>query len=127
MGPSSVTVVTDGTSMQVGDVRQVRGVVATTVDTMNDPRVTGIGTIHGGNDAYGSVGPQWGTYHFQNADGAWDGTWTGARWDGGNLSQMTAWLVGSGAYQGYSYYLAARGTNPMKVDGLIVRGSPPEP
>jgi hypothetical protein len=126
-GTETVLIVTRGTSLQVGDVRQTRGLVATTVDTMNDPRVTGTGTLKGENDTYGSVGPEWGTYHLENADGAWDGTWTGARWDGGNVSQVTAWLIGSGAYKGYSYYLIARGTNPMRVDGLIVHGSPPTP
>jgi hypothetical protein len=46
---------------------------------------------------------------------------------GGNVSQVTAWLVGSGAYEGFTYYLSARGTNPMRVDGIIFRGSPPAP
>jgi hypothetical protein len=126
-GTEVVSVETYGTSEKAGDVIRMRGVVATTVDTMNDPRVTGTGTIHGENDSYGSVGPQWGTYRLENADGAWEGTWTGALWNGGGVSQVTAWLVGSGAYEGYTYYFRARGSNPAKVDGIIFRGSPPAP
>ena len=108
-------------------VTQMRGVVATTVDTMNDPRVTGTGVIHGENDSYGSVGPQWGTYRLENADGAWEGTWTGALWGDGMVSDVTAWLVGSGAYEGYTYYFHARGVTTMKVEGIVFPGSPPAP
>jgi hypothetical protein len=126
-GTEAVSVSSYGTSAHVGVATAMRGVVATTSDPMNHPRVTGTGTIHGANDSYGSVGPQWGTYRLENAKGAWEGTWTGALWASGNVSQVTAWLVGSGAYEGFTYYLSARGTNPMRVDGIIFRGSPPAP
>jgi len=124
-GTEVISVQTYGTSVQAGDVVQMRGVVATTVDTMNDARVTGTGVIHGENDSYGAVGPQWGTYRLENAEGAWEGTWTGALWGDGIVSDVTAWLVGSGAYEGYTYYFHARGANPMKVDGIVFPGSPP--
>ena len=45
----------------------------------------------------------------------------------GNASQVTAWLAGSGAYDGYTYYFRARGANALEVDGIIFRGSPPTP
>lgn len=124
-GTEVVSVRTYGTSEKAGDVTRMRGVVASTVDTMNDPRVTGRGTVRGANDSYGVVGPQWGTYRLENADGAWEGTWTGALWNIGNASQVTAWLVGSGAYEGYTYYFRARGSSDLEVDGIIFRGSPP--
>jgi hypothetical protein len=134
-GTEVVSVQTYGASVRAVDgVTQMRGVVATSVDTMNDPRVTGTGVIHGENDSYqgendsdGSVGPQWGTYRLENAEGAWEGTWTGALWGSGMVSDVTAWLVGSGAYEGYTYYFHARGTNPMEVEGIIFPGSPPAP
>ncbi len=126
-GTEVVSVETFGTSEKAGDVVRMRGVAASTVDTMNDPRVTGRGTIRGANDSYGVVGPQWGTYRLENADGAWEGTWTGALWNTGNASQVTAWLVGSGAYEGYTYYFRARGSNVLEIDGIIFRGSPPAP
>jgi len=126
-GTEVVSVQTYGTSVQAGGVVQMRGVVATTVDTMNDARVTGTGVIHGENDSYGDVGPQWGTYRLENAEGAWEGTWTGALWGDGIVSDVTAWLVGSGAYEGFTYYLHARGANPMKIEGIIFPGSPPAP
>ena len=126
-GTETVSPASDGTTSRIGAVTQVRGVIATTVDAMNDPRVTGTGTMHGANDAYGSVGPQWGTYRLENAKGAWEGTWTGALSSSGTVSQLTAWLVGSGAYEGHTYYVYARGTNPLAVDGVIFEGSPPAP
>jgi hypothetical protein len=126
-GTELVSVQTYGTSVGVDGVTQMRGVVATSVDTMNDPRVTGTGVIHGENDSYGSVGPQWGTYRLENAEGAWEGTWTGALWGDGMVSDVTAWLVGSGAYEGYTYYFHARGANPLKVEGIVFPGSPPAP
>lgn len=49
-----------GTATHVGDVLQLRGNSVGTIDTMNDPRVTGTGTILGDADMYGTVGPQWG-------------------------------------------------------------------
>jgi len=126
-GTEVISVQTYGTSVGVDGVTQMRGVVATSVDTMNDPRVTGTGVIHGDNDSYGSVGPQWGTYRLENAEGAWEGRWTGALWGHGLVSDVTAWLVGSGAYEGYTYYFHAHGGEPVKVEGIIFPGSPPAP
>jgi hypothetical protein len=126
-GTEVVAVQTYGRSEKAGDVTRMRDVVATTVDTMSDPRVTGKGTIRGANDSYGVVGPQWGTYRLENADGAWEGAWSGALWNIGNASHVTAWLVGSGAYEGYTYYFRLRGSNALTVDGIIFRGSPPAP
>jgi hypothetical protein len=126
-GTELVSVQTYGTSVGVDGVTQMRGVVARTTDTMNDPRVTGTGTVNGENDSYGSVGPQWGTYRLENAEGAWEGNWTGALWGDGMVSDVTAWLVGSGAYEGYTYYFHARGANPMKVEGIVFPGLPPAP
>ena len=60
-----------GTATTVGEAVQLRGNEVDTIDTMNDPRVTGTGTVRGNADLYGSVGPQWGTYRLENADGAW--------------------------------------------------------
>jgi hypothetical protein len=114
-----------GSVTNVGDVMQLRGNEVDTIDTMNDPRVTGTGTVRGNADLFGSVGPQWGTYRLENADGAWEGSFTGILTEAGAVSEVTAWLVGSGAYEGYTYYFHHLGSGTLKVDGIIYPGSAP--
>ena len=111
---------TGGTEKKVGDVTQTRGVVITATIEMNDPRVSGTGTGLVNADFYDHVGPEWGTTRLENAGGAWEGTVTGVAWADGNASDLSGWLVGSGAYEGYTYYwhLRAIGTTGT-VDGII--------
>lgn len=123
---------TGGTEVKVGDVTQVRNVVIAAKLVMNDPRVSGTGTglVHA--DKRGTVGPEWGTTRIENAAGAWAGTVTGALWTDPGASQQTSdlsgWLVGSGAYEGYTYYWHLRALGGMGVvDGIIYPGSPPAP
>ncbi len=119
---------TGGTEKKVGDVTQTRGVVITATIEMNDPRVSGTGTGLVNADFYDHVGPEWGTTRLENAGGAWEGTVTGVAWADGNASDLSGWLVGSGAYEGYTYYwhLRAIGTTGT-VDGIIYPGGPPAP
>lgn len=125
-GSGTFSIVDSGTSTQVGDTTQLRGFVATSNDVMNDPRVTGTGTIHLSIDTHGTIGTEWGTFRLENADGAWEGTLAGAAWDGGNASDVTGYLVGSGAYVGFTYYIDVRSSAFAKeVDGIIYPGSPP--
>jgi hypothetical protein len=126
-GTTTITVVTEGTVVEAGGVTKLRGVVATTTDTMDDPRVTGTGTVHRNADSQGGVGPQWGTYRLEVAGGTWEGACTGALWSGGAVSDTACWLVGSGAFEGYTYYYQARGTDILEVIGAIIPGSPPAP
>ena len=86
-GTEAVSVTTPGTQTQAGDVTRLRGRIVASVDTMDDPRVTGTGTMSASFDMYGTVGPQWGTYRLENAGGAWEGKWTGALWKGGQRHQ----------------------------------------
>jgi hypothetical protein len=124
-GTETVTVTTPGTPTQAGDATRLRGRVVASVDTMDDPRVSGTGTITANFDMYGRVGPQWGTYRLENAGGAWEGKWTGALWEGGNATNVAGWLVGSGAYQGWTYFTHVWGTTNLQVEGVIYPGSPP--
>jgi hypothetical protein len=126
-GTETVSVVSSGTTTQAGAVVQVRGRVVSSTDTMSDPRVTGTGTIHANADSYGSVATQWGVYRLENAGGAWEGTWTGALWDDQGITDVTGWLVGSGAYEGLTYHFQARGSEILEVEGIIYPGSPPVP
>ncbi len=132
-GPAHVTGTSNfsassGEETKVGDVTQTRGIVLIDRATMSDPRVSGTATGHLSVDAYGTVGPEWGTSRLENAGGAWEGTCTGAAWSDFNASAVSCWLVGSGAYQGYTYYFhisTARTTGA--VEGVIFPGSPPAP
>jgi hypothetical protein len=115
-----------GTVTTVGDVTQVRGETITGVSTTNDPRVSGTATIPLNVDAYGAVGPEWGTFRLPVGDGAWAGTVAGGGWDGGNGSVVDAWLVGSGAYEGLAYYFNGLSSGSTgDIQGAIVPGSPP--
>jgi hypothetical protein len=126
---TGVILATGYTSTTVGDVTQLRGGVITAIQIMNDRRVTGDATFRFSVDAHANVGPEWGTYRLENADGAWEGPCSGASWDAGNAADGTCWLTGSGAYTGFTYYFhhtygLGDSTN---VDGIIFPGAPPKP
>jgi len=134
-GTETITVTTGGTEEWVGKVEQIRGRVFASTDTMNDPRVTGTGIVQFSGDLHGtqtngnfegSVVAEWGTYRLENAEGAWEGKWTGANWNSGPTN-VTSWLIGSGAYEGYTYYMHLWGLDPFNVEGIIFPGSPPAP
>jgi len=115
-----------GADETVGDVEKVRLRTLATTDTMNDPRVTGKGTVQFNGDFWGPIGTEWGTFRLENAGGAWEGEWTGASWNSGP-TDVTAWLAGSGDYEGYTYYIHLWGTDGLTVEGIIFPGSPPTP
>ncbi|MCI4355237.1 MAG: hypothetical protein L3K06_07730 [Thermoplasmata archaeon] len=132
IGTATFRVVAPGTSNWK---YQLRGFVTASDQTMNDPRVTGTGTLRLSVDPSGAVLKEWGTFRLENAAGAWEGTvtgvsWTGtvtgSTWTGGNPSELTGWLVGSGAYEGWScfYHVRTFGTG-NQVDGIIFPGAPP--
>ena len=119
---------TGGTEVMVGDVTQVRNAVIAARFAMNDPRASGTGSGLVNLDLRGGVGPEWGTTRLDNAEGSWTGNVTGAAWANGNASDLSGWLVGSGAYEGYTYYWHLRSTDTTgKVDGIIYPGAPPAP
>lgn len=43
----------------------------------------------------------------------------------GAWSEVTAWLVGSGAYEGWTYHMLAQDTGTIEVRGIIYPGPPP--
>jgi hypothetical protein len=128
IGNDTFVLTTDYRTKRVGDVIQHRGGVGTITETMNDPRVSGIATFEFSVDEYTLAGTEWGTFRLENADGAWEGTCIGAVWSSGNFAIGSCWLVGSGAYDGYTYYRAHRwGFAGPNVEGIIFPGSPPTP
>jgi hypothetical protein len=75
-----------------------------------------------------SISSEWGTSRIEIAGGAWEGTWTGAAWNDGNSTTVSSWLVGSGAYAGWTYYFHTHGlSEPFQSEGIIFKGSPPTP
>ena len=129
-GTEDVFAVADsGTATTVGGVVQVRGIVATTTDTMSDPRVSGTGTIGGNYDRWATGATQWGTYLLENEGGSWEGTWAGIAYGGSPpVEDASVWLVGAGGYAGLSYYFHFHGSNgTYEIDGLVFPGSPPPP
>jgi hypothetical protein len=128
-GIESFTVTKDATETVVGDVTQLRGQEMVSADTLNDPRVTATGLITLNADIHGTVVVEWGTTRLENAGGAWEGTWTGAGWGSANATSVSGWLIGSGAYAGYTYYVHVYGPSepPYQIEGIIFPGSPPTP
>ena len=115
---------------RAGATTRLRDGVITVTTRMSDPRVSGTGTWRVNADLHPITGPRWGAYRLENADGAWDGTCSGAAWDAGR--DGGAWscrLTGSGAYDGYSYLFSATTGDPGidDVRGVIVPGPLPSP
>lgn len=126
VGTSRLTVTKDATETVVGEVTQLRGQEMTDTGSMSDPRLAGTKHITLNADFYGPVASEWGTTRMENADGAWEGTWTGASWNDGNATSVSGWLAGSGAYAGYTYYFHAYGPSmPFQVEGIIFEGTAP--
>lgn len=128
VGTNSLTVIKNGTSTVVGDLTQLRNQEMTAPGTMNDPRLTGVTHITLNANIHGSVASEWGTSRIETTEGAWEGTWTGASWNDGAATSVGGWLIGSGAYEGYTYYFHVSGPSmPFQVEGIIIPGSPPAP
>lgn len=127
-GTASIVVESAGTSERVGGVTQIRGIVITIANAVDDPRASGSGTFHLSVDANGPLGFEWGTLRLENAAGAWQGTCSGATWNDGDASDVACWLTGSGPYEGLTYYWHGlnSGTSAV-VAGTIVPAPIPSP
>lgn len=123
-GTEMIVVVTQPAQQQVGAVLQMRGGAATVSMAMDDPRLVGTGTWSFGSDGYGTTATVWGTYHLQNAAGAWDGTCSGGTWNAGTGGVRTCSLAGTGGYAGYAYVFNVTQTalGSGVVEGVIYPG-----
>ena len=132
-GTAILALTTPYTVSRAGDVARLRDGVITVTTRMSDPRVSGTGTWRVNADLYPATGPQWGAYRLEGADGAWEGTCSGAAWDTArDVDDGGAWscrLTGSGGYDGYSYFFSATTGDPGidDVRGVIVPGPLPSP
>lgn len=135
VGTAVANLQTPYTETNVGDVTQVRDGVAVLTVAMNDPRATGMATWDFAIDVYGpygpdGLGPEWGPFRLETDDGSWEGPCSGGTWHEGDGVVMSCWLVGSGAYEGSTFYLAlekAVGASSAAVEGIIYPGPPPAP
>ena len=128
-GTVTLVLTTPYSETRVGDVTRLQNGGITTTALMSDPRVSGTGTWRVNADSYSTTGPRWGKYRLENGGGAWDGTCSGSAGIGssGDGAAWSCWLTGSGAYNGYSYYLSATssGSGTIDVRGVIVPAPPP--
>lgn len=128
-GALTLALTTPYTETRAGDVARLRDGVITVTARMSDPRVSGTGAWRVSADLSPATGPRWGAYRLENADGAWDGTCSGAAWDAGSGGAWSCRLTGSGAYDGYSYLTWATTGDPGidDVRGVIYPGPLPAP
>ncbi len=104
-------------------------------ERMTDDRLSGESII-GWNailDLATFSGPQWGSFHLENAGGAWDGYWQGtiSSEDGHVTDHIVCTAVGSGNYEGRIAVWDYQGKdwslgNPLNATGYIVeaKGGP---
>ena len=111
-----------------------QGIVIDVVTTMDDPRVSGTGTFRLSSDASGQLGFVWGTFHLDAAGGSWEGTCTGAMWegltpfyDGVAGATQSCWLQGTGSYAGMTFYLSYRFAGVSGPDALLGTIAPAKP
>jgi len=106
MEQTSLVVEYEGTLNHVGDVR---GAVYTGDIESSDPRVAGwittvanVSWIKLGRTQFNFEAHMWGTFIIENAQGSWEGTWTGSRgpdwWTGVHIIDSVG--RGTGAYEG---------------------------
>jgi hypothetical protein len=126
-GVATLALTTPYTESLAGATTRLRDGVITVSTRMSDPRVSGTGTWRVSSDLSPAIGPRWGAYRLDNADGAWVGTCSGAAWDTGEGGAWSCRLAGSGAYDGFSYLFSAtsNGAGIDDVRGVIVPGPPP--
>jgi hypothetical protein len=125
-GTGTLSQTNPGTTTPDGDCTRTDGVVVESTGTNDDPRAAGAARVTISVIACGGVGFQWGRMVQTTADGAWEGTCTGAMWADGSESSLSCWLVGSGAYNGLTYNMHSRNVDlSVVVDGVILPAAPP--
>lgn len=126
---SIVTTVSEPTQRQVGELTYWDDVVLDTAGALSDPRLSGNSTLHlSAVTDHAGVGFEWGTARIENAGGAWEGTLRGAVWNDLNASDLSGWYVGSGDYEGLTYYEHIRSSGlGAEVVGVILPAEPPTP
>lgn len=117
-----------------GGIAHWQGIVIDVVTTTDDPRVNGTGTFRLSSDASGQLGFTWGTFRLDAAGGSWEGTCTGAMWegltpfyDGLAGANQSCWLQGTGSHAGMTFYLSYRFAGVSGPDALLGTIAPAEP
>jgi hypothetical protein len=125
-GTESVVLTTAPTMLPDIDATHGSGGVVTITTKTNDPRTSGTGTFAFSVDVNGDVGREWGTYRLEAAGGTWVGPCSGSTWAAGNAAVGSCWLLGGGAFAGFTYYRAYSWIPGRAwVEGVIYPGLPP--
>jgi hypothetical protein len=127
VGTFTMDLSTPYTQSVVGDVVRYRGGVATVTLSMNDGRVSGTAAYSFSVDVYSVAGSEWGSLDLVTDQGSWKGPCSGGSWTAGSGLLLSCWLSGSGAYDGYTYYLVLSkpvGESPA-AEGIVYPGEPP--
>jgi hypothetical protein len=93
---------------------------------LNDPRVTGPGSLDFGLHMLTEAAPTWATMVVEGPAGSWKGDCTGAHWQEAGSDwfsgAMSCWLKGTEAYGGQVFYLQMLGLPDMRIDGVVYPG-----
>ena len=121
----------DVTTESDGDLTYFRDGVFSMTTEMDDPRASGTITFAFSADAFPPTGAgvQFGTMRIENDGGAWTGPCAGGSEYLGDPYVGSCWLIGSGDYEGYTYYRqhiwGPSVADRAITEGLIFPGVPP--
>ena len=105
----------------------------TSTDEWSDPRASGTWTNSFNVDVDPDTGQgvMWTWVRGENDDGTWEGPLSGIEYETpeGDFYTMDGWLIGDGAYAGYTLYVQVdgfQGGGPVRtLHGVIFKGQPP--
>ena len=104
------------------------GILAYTMIS-DDPRVSGTLTGTWNSDRWGELDHgalvQWGDVVLTNDNGTWEGPYTGAYASDYGGDVVTRWTVGTGAYEGLTFYFWLTYADGAQWYGIIYPGEPP--
>ena len=95
----------------------------------NDPRVSGTLTGTWNSDRWGELRDgalvQWGDVVLTNNEGTWEGPYAGVYASDYGRDVITRWTVGTGAYEGLTFYFWLTDADDAQWHGIIYPGEPP--
>lgn len=109
-----------------------RGMILVTLDTISDPRLSGVETIVANYNFIPAsapiltTGPMWGTSQIVNDGGYWEYTWTGVR-DEQGFMYMRGAAHGHGGYEGLQAFFTGVRESPDPAATLVYTGYILEP
>ena len=124
-GTEVVSDMVSGPITTVDGIRQMRGLTATSTDTMDDPRVSGTGPIISNCTSTVTSGHSGAPTGSRTPTAPGRAPGAAPIWSRGGGTEHTMWLTGSGAYEGLTYY--AHVNSSLRIEGIIFPGEAPAP